>query len=216
MNNYRPISMLNVFSKIFEKIVANRLSSFLELNNLISNSQFGFHRKHSTVQPLTKFLNFISKANNANHHCLAIFCDLQKAFDTCDHCILISKLSRMGLRDIELNWFKDYLSNRKLMVSINGFNSKLLSIKIGVPQGSILGPLLFLIYINDLPLCSRFLSLLFADDTTLLIAHENFDILIQMANVEFKKVTDFFRFNKLSLHPLKTNCMIFSSNKNVL
>jgi Reverse transcriptase (RNA-dependent DNA polymerase) len=131
----------------------------------------------------------------------------------CDHQILKCKLKKMGVQGMELEWFSNYLLNRKQFVSLNGINSSLLEIKIGVPQGSILGPLLFLIYINDLPLCSLFMALLFADDTTLLLAHQNFDSLIKLANVEFKKITNYFRQNKLALHPAKTNFMIFSSNK---
>ena len=108
------------------------------------------------------------------------------------------------MRGAELLWFQNYLQNRKQIVCVNGSNSLLLSILIGVPQGSILGPLLFLIYINDLPLCSELLALLFADDTTLLLAGENLDDLIVKVNVELKKVTDFFRSHKLALHSEKT------------
>ena len=114
-----------------------------------------------------------------------------------DHNILLAKLQRMGVRGAELLWFQNYLTNRKQIVSINGSNSLLLSILIGVPQGSILGPLLFLIYINDLPLCSELFALLFADDTTLLLAGSNLDELLEKVNSEFKKLVDFFRSHKL-------------------
>jgi hypothetical protein len=173
MDNYRPISLLNSFSKIFEKIVGDRLTSFLEENNLISNAQYGFRKKHSTLHPLVHFLNFVSNALDKKEHSIAIFCDLRKAFDTVDHCILLNKLNKMGVRGVELLWFQSYLSNRKQFVHINGSNSLLLNILIGVPQGSILGPLLFLVYINDLPLCSELISFLFADDTTLLMSDSN-------------------------------------------
>jgi Reverse transcriptase (RNA-dependent DNA polymerase) len=216
MNNYRPISLLNVFSKIFEKIVCSRLTNFLETNKLISSAQFGFRKNHSTTHPLTKFLNLISKFSNDSKHTIAIFCDLKKAFDTCNHEILLSKMFKLGIRGVELKWFKNYLSNRKQFVSINGHCSSLRNILIGVPQGSILGPLLFLIYINDLPLCSKLISLLFADDTTLIASNQNFDELVKFVQSEFKKVTDYFRYNKLSLHPQKTNFMIFSPNQNVM
>ena len=110
----------------------------------------------------------------------------------------------------ELEWFKSYLSDRKQFVSIGLGSSSLLDISLGVPQGSILGPLLFILYINDLPLSSRFLSLLFADDTTLLYTHDDFQILLEIVNTEFKKVCEFFRANRLVLHPDKTKFMIFS------
>ena len=122
---------------------------------------------------------------------------------------------KMGIRDTELAWFKDYLSNRKQFVFIDGNSSSLLDILLGVPQGSILGPLLFLLYINDLPLCSTLLSILFADDTTLSAAGEDLITLTEHVNTEFQKVCEFFRSNRLSLHPDKTKFMIFSSNQNV-
>ena len=116
------------------------------------------------------------------------------------HSILLSKLKKLGVRNVELQWFKNYLSNRKQLVYVNGLNSSLLDILIGVPQGSILGPLLFLIYINDLPNCSALLALLFADDTTLYLSDSNLNNLIAKVNCEFKKVVDYFRSLRLYLH----------------
>jgi Reverse transcriptase (RNA-dependent DNA polymerase) len=172
MDNYRPISLLNVFSKIIEKIVHTRLSIFLENNNLISNSQYGFRKAHSTIHPLVKFLNFITKAFNEKEHCLAIFYDMRKAFDTVDHEILLTKLHNLGIQGTELNWFKNYLTGRKQFVFINGTSSNLHDILLGVPQGSILGPLLC-IHINDLDKISEFFTSLFADDTKLLAKHRD-------------------------------------------
>ena len=113
---------------------------------------------------------------------------------------------------MELQGFKDYLSNRKQLVHINRANSSLLSILISVPQGSILGPLVFLIYINDLPICSELLALLFADDTTLLISDPDLDNLFVRVNLEFKKISDFFRSHKLALPPGKTKFILLSNN----
>ena len=138
---------------------------------------------------------------------------LKKAFDTCNHQILLLKLKKYGLADTELTWFSSYLTDRKQFVSINKSSSPLLNITLGVPQGSILGPLLFILYINDLPLSSKFLSLLFADDTTLLLTHTNINKLIEMANVEFRKICKFFRVNKLVLHPDKTKFILFSRSR---
>ena len=201
MDNYRPISLLTTFSKIIEKIVATRLTIFLNNNQIISKWQFGFRAQHSTVHPMLHYTNFLSKSFNEKKHSLSIFCDLKKAFDCCDHTILLSKLEKYGIRGTELAWFESYLFNRKQFVSINGKNSSLADIVIGVPQGSILGPLLFLIYINDLPLATKLFTLLFADDTTLLASADSVVSLCNFVNVEFKKVCDFFRANKLMLHP---------------
>jgi Reverse transcriptase (RNA-dependent DNA polymerase) len=114
----------------------------------------------------------MSKALDDKKHTIAIFCYLRKAFDTVDHKILLSKLHKIGIRGRELLWFQDYLFNRKQFVHVNGINSLLLSILIGIPQGSVLGPLLFLLYINDLPLCTILCALFFDDDTTLYYTHK--------------------------------------------
>ena len=137
-------------------------------------------------------MNFVTSSLNQKKFTLAIFCDLKKAFDTCNHQILLRKLSKYGITNIELNWFESYLSNRHQFVSIHDKSSKLLSTKLGVPQVSILGPLLFLIYINDLPDHSKLFSLLFADNTTLLASHENLITLTNFVNTEFKRLCDFF------------------------
>ena len=147
------------------------------------------------------FLNHITKALEKREHTVAIFCDLRKAFDCVNHSILLKKLKKLGVNNIELLWFKNYPSNRQQFVFLKGVSSSFCTINCGVPQGSILGPLLFIIYINDLPNCSNFLTLLFADDTTLLLSHSNIEILMQIANVEFQKIITFFRQHKLSLHP---------------
>ena len=212
-DNYRPISLLPTFSKIFEKIVSERLMTFLTDNNILSQWQFGFRPRHSTLHPMVHFMNHISDAFNEKQSTIAIFCDLRKAFDTCNHEILLSKLTKYGLAGTELLWFKSYLNNRKQHVICDNVSSRLSDILLGVPQGSILGPLLFLIYINDLPNISNFLSLLFADDTTLLLSNSNIPALINMVNKEFKKVCEFFRSNRLVLHHGKTNFILFTKQK---
>ena len=212
LDNYRPIALLSSFSKILEKIVCNRLSIFLENNELLSKFQFGFRKEHSTLHPMILFMNKLTSALENKQHTIAIFCDLRKAFDSCNHHILLKKLQKVGVRDIELCWFQNYLENRKQYVFVNGHSSSLLNIDTGVPQGSILGPLLFLIYINDLPEASSLITFLFADDTTLLYSHENIDVLISIINSEFRKVVQFFRQHKLSLHPLKTKFIVFSNS----
>ena len=211
MDNYRPIALLSNFSKILEKVVCLRLYSFLDSNNILSGSQFGFRQGHSTTHPMVHFLNYISNAFEKKHHVLAVFCDLRKAFDTVDHAILFKKLYNIGIRGAQLKWFKDYLTDRKQFV--NGKSSSMLNLSMGVPQGSILGPLLFLIYINDLPYASALYSLLFADDTTLLASGPDIDMLFNHVNSEFNKITHFFRLNKLALHPNKTSYVIFTNSQ---
>ncbi len=220
MDNYRPISLLNTFSKILEKIVANRLAIFFNSQGLFTKWQFGFRPKHSTEHPMLHLLDRVSDALNDKKYTISIFCDLRKAFDTCDHEILLGKLNRYGVRGAELDWFRSYLSDRKQFISMGGANSDLTDITLGVPQGSILGPLLFIIYINDLPLCTEMLALLFADDTTLVLSDDNLDDLITKVNVEFKKVCDFLCANKLVIHPKKTNFILFTTtnigNRNII
>ena len=211
-DNYRPISLLCVFSKILEKIMFNRLSTFLENNNILCPEQFGFRKLHSTIHPLTLFINQISECLNKKEHAIAIFCDLKKAFDTVDFEILLKKLHNIGVRGTELLWFPDYLCNRKQFVSINGVNSHLRKILFGVPQGSILGPLLFLIYINDLSKCTTLYKSLFADDTKLVASGPELVPLINYVNTEFQKIIYFFRSHKLSIHPAKTKFILFSNS----
>jgi len=215
VNNYRPISLISNFAKILEKIVHKRLLNFLSDRDTISSTQFGFRKHHSTIHPMTVLMNRAAQALNTKKHMAIIFCDLRKAFDTCNVDILLRKLSRIGVQGVELSWFRSYLSDRQQFVAIGETISDLLTICIGVPQGSILGPLLFLIYINDLPNCTEMLSLLFADDTALVMEDDNIERLIYYVNLEFRKMCTYFRLNMLSLHPDKTKYMIITSNPQV-
>ena len=212
VSNYRPISLISNFAKILEKIVAIRLEKFLLNNNILSEKQFGFRKNHSTVHPMTLLLNKAASVLNSKKHMILIFCDLQKAFDTCDISILLKKLSKIGIRGVELEWFRSYLTDRRQFVEINGTCSNLLDIMIGVPQGSILGPILFILYINDLPNCSSLFTLLFADDTALSDEDDDINLLINRVNIEFQKVCEFFRQHKLSLHPEKTKFLVISNS----
>ena len=213
MSNYRPISLLPIFSKILEKLVALRLTKFLDENNLLYKHQYGFQRKKSTLHPMIHLLNKIAENDNEKKITIGVFCDLQKAFDCCSHKILLIKLSKLGVRGRELKWFENYLKNREQFVSVNDGNSNLRYITKGVPQGSILGPLLFLIYINDLANCTSLFTLLFADDTSFLISGKKLNEVIELLNVELKKICYWFRTNELSLHPGKTKFMIFTKNE---
>jgi len=164
---------------------------------------------------MLNLVNFITKAWEKKEHVIAIFCDLKKAFDTVDHGILIQKLINFGVRGTSLEWFRSYLVNRQQLVCINDVLSDIKFITTGVPQGSILGPLLFLIYINGLPLSTNFLTLLFADDTTLLYSHSDPLELTRIVNLELWKVNNYFRYHKMALHSDKTKFILFTQNRQV-
>ena len=166
--NYRPVSVLPAFSKILERVMYNRLLRFLNNHNILSDNQYGFRKHHSTAYALACLYDKISSAIENKECTVGIFIDLSKAFDTVDHNILISKLEHYGVRGTALRWLKSYLSNRQQYVEFNGVSSESLEIKCGVSQGSILGPLLFLLYTNDLCNASKVVDfIIFADDRNL-------------------------------------------------
>ena len=149
-NHYRPVSMLCILSKVFEKIMYDRLLNFLERYKILYDKQYGFRKKHSTYMALITLMDKLTNAIENGEYVIGIFLDFSKAFDTVNHDILLEKLEHYGIRCCALSWFRSYLSNRPQYVTYNGTTSMSQTIKCGVPQGSILGPLLFLIYINDL------------------------------------------------------------------
>ncbi len=212
-SNYRPISLLSIFSKLFEKLMYKRLYRFLEVHNIIYSLQFGFQENRSIDHALISMTESIRNTLDCRKFGCGIFINLQKAFDTVNHQILLSKLEHYGVRGCALDWFNSYLSNRKQYVSINGHNSDLLTVDCGVPQGSVLGPLLFLIYINDLPIVSKKLKFyLFADDTNIYCEDKYLPNLIKTVNKELKLVMKWLNANKLSLNIEKTNYILFHSS----
>ena len=208
--NYRPISLLSNINKIIEKLMHERLYSFLEKHKCIYELQFGFRSKHSTGHALTDLTEAIRKSLDEGNFSVGVFIDLQKAFDTVDHEILLSKLGHYGVRGTANDWFRSYLTNRKQFVTINGVDSTPRIMKFGVPQGSVLGPLLFLIYINDLYLSVKFSTARhFADDTCLLIEDKSPKRLKKMLNQDLKSLNLWLKANKISLNASKTEILIF-------
>ena len=215
-NNYRPVSLLTVLSKVFEKIMYNRLLNFLDTYDILFKNQFGFRKNHSTYMAMMLLMEEITKSLENGEYVIGIFLDFSKAFDTVDHDILLRKLYHYGIRGNALQWFESYLKNRKQFVTYNGVSSDTKLITCGVPQGSILGPLLFLIYINDLSLvCDRLISILFADDTNMFMSSKDVHSLQTVINQELTLVSKWLKVNKLSLNIKKTHFMIFSNKSDV-
>ena len=187
-SNYRPISILPSISKILEKIMYIRLFDFVTKNEIFSPHQYGFRPNRSTYMAINDLYCKITDDLDNKHHSLGIFLDLSKAFDTLNHDILLHKLNVYGIRGLANAWIKNYLSNRKQYVVYNNTDSTHSDIVCGVPQGSILGPLLFLLYINDLPLSSPSSHfIIFADDTNILFSHKDPIQLEKLINIELKK-----------------------------
>ena len=213
VNNYRPISVLPVIAKIFERIIYNQLISFLDSNNLLSNAQSGFRSLHSTVTALLDATNdWYANLDNGHLNSVA-YLDLTKAFDTVDHEILLKKLELYGISNTSLQWFKSYLSEREQCCYVNNSLSPPAKIPCGVPQGSILGPLLFLIYINDLPNCLEFTTArMFADDTNLTAAGKNVQEIQCKLNSDLSNTKTWLDANKLSLNVAKTEFMLIGTD----
>ena len=209
--NYRPISILPAFSKVLEKVVTIRLTSHLEANGLLSNSQFGFREKRSTTSAILNLTDYILDSFKEYKHVVGVFLDLAKAFETVSHEILLKKLECIGVTGISGQWFSNYLSGRTQYIHYADQNSSPLNIPMSIPQGSILGPVLFCVYINDIVNSLKMANItLFADDTCVYYAHKNIDTLINTLNSELTLLNDWFSVNKLTLNLSKSHYVIFS------
>lgn len=216
MNNYRPIALLPTFSKILERVVYIRLVNYLETNNILNASQFGFRKGKNISQAIFDLIQTVTKALDSSTCVAGIYCDLSKAFDCVNHLRLLNKLISYGIQGNALQWFKSYLTARKQKVIINNTlnsqtESSWIESKHGVPQGSILGPILFLIYINDLPLpIVNSQVILFADDTTILSTAKNKDLLNEKLLNNITTVTQWLDANFLTLNVAKTQLLQFN------
>ena len=219
LNNYRPISLLPTISKVFEKVVQEQLTEFLNVNKLLYNSQYGFRKAQSTETATLELIDTLLQTLDKKDIPISIFLDLSKAFDTIDHNILYIKLRHYGINGVPLNWLINYLTGRQQFVKLDDEISNTLPISTGVPQGSILGPLLFILYINDLHMASdKFKAILYADDTTLVSTVSAFKqsagapdckLLSENINFELTRINEWLALNKLNLNISQTKYIIF-------
>ena len=218
LDNFRGISLLHVISKIFEKVSFDQLYNYFDHFDLFSNAQYGFRKRLSTKKALIDATQYIYNNLDKGETVISFFLDFKKAFDCVDHVILLNKLSSYGVRGVALQWFKSYLSNRQQYVFLNGKSSELREVRCGVPQGSILGPLLFLVFINDFPKCSNFFKFnLFADDSTLSCSFKDSspENIHYILSNEIELINSWLLLNKIAINSEKSNFIVFSYRKNI-
>ena len=211
-DNYRPISLLPCISKLLERMVQLQLVHYLQTNNILVQAQSGFRANHSTVTALVKVTDEWLIAMDGGKYTGVIYIDLKKAFDTVDHDILLSKLSQLGVKHVTLQWFKSYLTERKIVTKVNDAFSEERVLTHGVPQGSLLGPLLFCIFINDLPSIFTLCNVhLYADDTVIYFADKNVNIVESVLNKEMEVLDKWMSKNKLLINYNKTVSMLLGT-----
>ena len=214
IGNYRPISILSVFSKLLERIVFERLYKFFDKLQLFFSKQFGFRKNSSIDFGIVDLTQSIQKNFEKKKYTLGVFIDFSKAFDTVDHDILINKLFSYGIKNTELKWFQSYLSNRRQCIHYDVGITQYANVTYGVPQGSILGPLLFIIYVNDMYKAVNKLNvIMFADDTNLFISGKNIKEIFKSMNDQLSSINNWFKANKLSLNIDKTHYTFFVSKR---
>ena len=202
LKNYRPVSLLPAFSKLLERLMYNKLMSYLTSSNILFKHQYGFQSRHSTIHPIIHLLNHCAESSNKTDP------EFTLAKDVINHDILLRKLKCYGIRGVVNSWFESYLSSRMQFVEMDNCRSSRIPIKCGVPQGSILGPLLYLIYVNDISNSCNGNILSFADDTTLLMSNSHLQTLYAQVNQEINNLFTWFCANKLSLNANKTKYIL--------
>ena len=192
----------------------NRLYVFLETNKLLFKNQFGFRNGFSTEHAILELVDQITNSFETNSYTLGVFIDLSKAFDTVNHNILLDKLRYYGIKGKSLKWLESYLQNRKQYIVYNRLKTSTKTVNCGVPQGSILGPLLFLLYVNDLCKSSELLkTIMFADDTNLFFSGKDINLLFKSVNRELEHINEWFKANKLSLNIKRQIIYFFTQNE---
>lgn len=216
VDNYRPIALVPIFSKIFEHCVLSQLSSYFFQGNIIHSSQHGFRSGASTISAITELVNSIHDSFEQKNITSAIFLDLSRAFDTISHPILLDKLHWYGVSTNTVNLIRSYLLDRRQIVKFNNTFSSVELVKRGVPQGSVLGPFLFSVYINDFPIYLNCKSILYADDTTLISIAHNLDEIHSLNANTLQLAAKWLKYNELVLNNSKTESMLFSLIPNII
>ena len=215
INNYRPITILPVLSKVLERHVSDSLTMYLNENDLLHKTQSGFRSHHSCETALNHMIDSWLNAIDDGNMIGVVLVDFKKAFDLVDHDILLTKLGIYGIKNEPLSWFKSYLSQRQQQVSINNTKSSFRPVSCGVPQGSILGPLLFLLFINDLPPYTSNVSTdMYADDTTLYDVQSSQEVIDRNLQIALNKLHIWCKNNGMVLNAAKTKVMLITTNQN--
>lgn len=214
LKNYRPIAILPTIEKIMEKYISQHLNRYLFQNSLINRYQHGFQAGKSTTTLLNDFTDLINSKLNTNKAVIVLYIDYSKAFDTIDHRVLLGELNKIGIRGNLLNWFENYLNNRKLIVKVGDHSSGMRDVDHGVPQGSILGPILFTIYVNQIFSCVKDSYIfMYADDIALISAHQSQDLATEMIQKDFNRILAWSHDNGLVVNAEKTKVMCISTSK---
>ena len=212
VQNYRPISLLPLPGKILEKLVHHQLSHYLETNFLLTPEQHGFRKNHSTIHSIEQVTSFMCKKGDAMLPTAAVFIDFRKAFDCVQHPVLLKKIKNLGLSGLVVDWIESYLTNRKQRVYANDCYSDYMDVTQGVPQGSVLGPLFYIIYANDIAQLVKHCKLaLYADDTVLYTSNRNFEVSVLNLQRDINSLANWCETNGIQANTDRTKVMVFGS-----